>query len=93
VKEIGYRLENSTKMAVPNERWKSQEKAALAKLARLEALDRQFEDLAQQMIWEHCLCRKRCVNWSRNWWWRQQISRTPDAMNVEESEGIQAARN
>ena len=41
----------------PNERWQSQQKTALAKLARSERPDQQVEDLAEQMITGHSAVR------------------------------------
>ena len=41
-----------------NERWQSQQKTALAKLARSERPDQQVEDLAEQMITGHWAVRE-----------------------------------
>ncbi len=38
------------KTSIPNEHWRSQQRAAWAKLARSEAPDKQVEELAQEMI-------------------------------------------
>jgi hypothetical protein len=42
----------------PNERWRSQQKTALAKLARSGRPDQQVEDLAEQMITSHSAVRE-----------------------------------
>jgi hypothetical protein len=42
----------------PNERWRSQQKTALAKLARSGRPDQQVEDLAEQMITGHSAVRE-----------------------------------
>ena len=83
-------------MAVPDGRWKSQQKTGLAKHVRLEALDRQFQDLARTDDFRALPVQKAVCNSAAKVKVAPADSGTPNVVNVGEeyhdAEGIPVAR-